>query len=71
MANDIMKSISTKFKKELLHGDVPQKQREITMDLFRQTKINVIITTDVMARGIDLPDLDLVILVEPPNDVDS
>lgn len=71
MVNDIIKINKIKAETGVLHGDIPQKQREITMDLFRQNKIMVLLTTDVMARGIDLPDLDLVIQVEPPQDVES
>jgi len=71
MVNDILKVNKIKAETGVLHGDIPQKQREITMDLFRQNKIQVLLTTDVMARGIDLPDLDLVIQVEPPQDVES
>lgn len=71
MVNDILKCNKIKAETGVLHGDIPQKQREITMDLFRSNKIQVLITTDVMARGIDLPDLDLVIQVEPPQDCES
>lgn len=71
MVNDIIKVNKIKVETGVLHGDIIQKQREITMDLFRQGKIQCLITTDVMARGIDLPDLDLVIQVEPPADVES
>jgi ATP-dependent RNA helicase DDX21 len=41
------------------------------MNKFRTNQVSVLITTDVCARGIDLPDLDLVIQIEPPKDVDS
>lgn len=71
MVNDILKVNKIKAETGVLHGDIPQKQREVTMDLFRQGKLMVLLTTDVMARGIDLPDLDLVIQVEPPQDVES
>lgn len=71
MVNDILSLNKIKAETGVLHGDIPQKQREITMELFRQGKCQVLLTTDVMARGIDLPDLDLVIQVEPPGECES
>jgi len=41
------------------------------MNQFKQGRIAIMVSTDVCARGIDLPDLDLVIQTEPPKDVDS
>jgi len=55
----------------MIHGDIPQKQRDWAMNQFKQGRVQIIVCTDVCARGIDLPDLDLVIQTEPPKDVDS
>lgn len=66
---DLCRNISIKC--DILHGGLTQKQREITMNNFRQNNINCLITTDVCSRGIDLPDLDTVIQVEPPQTVES
>jgi len=71
MVNDILSLNKIKAETGVLHGDIPQKQREVTMELFRQSKVQVLLTTDVMARGIDLPDLDLIIQVEPPMECES
>jgi ATP-dependent RNA helicase DDX21 len=49
-----------------LHGDIPQAQRELTMEAFRASKFNVLVATDVAARGIDIPELDLVVMAQPP-----
>lgn len=69
--NDILSTNKIKSEVAVIHGDIPQKQREVSMNLFRQGKVMTLLTTDVCARGIDLPDLDLVIQIEPPGDVES
>ena len=50
----------------VLHGDIPQAQRERTMQAFRDSKIRVLIATDVAARGLDINGVDLVIQTQPP-----
>ncbi|EGF84232.1 hypothetical protein BATDEDRAFT_84954 [Batrachochytrium dendrobatidis JAM81] len=56
---------------QVLHGDIQQKQREVTMQGFREGKFTSLITTNVCARGVDIPEVDLVINCEPPSDVES
>ena len=51
-----------------LHGDVGQKQRDATLNAFRAGSFNVLVATDVAARGIDVQDVDLVIQLSPPRD---
>ena len=51
---------------QVLHGDIPQQQREITLKSFREGKFPVLVATDVAARGLDIPEVDLVIQCEPP-----
>lgn len=43
-----------------IFSDRTQAERESTLNKFRKGEINVIVATDVMARGIDIKDLDLV-----------
>lgn len=69
--NEILNTNKIKSEVAVIHGDIPQKQREVSMNLFRQGKVMTLLTTDVCARGIDLPDLDLVVQIEPPGDVES
>lgn len=50
---------------QVLHGDIAQDQREVTMKSFREGKLRLLIATDVAARGLDM-NVDLVINSEPP-----
>eukprot|EP00048_Salpingoeca_helianthica_P012160 m.176131 g.176131 ORF g.176131 m.176131 type:complete len:802 (+) comp15337_c11_seq1:460-2865(+) len=56
---------------QVLHGDIQQRQRDTTLDNFREGKFRCLIATDVAARGLDIPEVDLVIQCQPPRDVDS
>jgi len=49
-----------------LHGEKDQKERAKVMSLFKQGKINIMIATDVSARGIDIPDVHYVINYDLP-----
>lgn len=51
---------------ECMHGDVEQKERISILDRFKSNKNKVLITTDVNARGIDIPNVDLVINYDIP-----
>ncbi|KAM3568409.1 hypothetical protein VYU27_009464 [Nannochloropsis oceanica] len=55
----------------VLHGDITQRQREITLKQFRDGFFKVLIATDVAARGIDISEVDLVIQYRPCDDSDS
>jgi len=56
---------------EGLHGDISQAQREKTLLKFRNKHINILIATDVAARGIDIVDLTHVINMSLPQDAES
>ncbi|KFM63738.1 Eukaryotic initiation factor 4A-II, partial [Stegodyphus mimosarum] len=45
---------SKDFTVSVLHGDVDQKERDIIMREFRSGSSRVLITTDILARGIDV-----------------
>jgi len=56
---------------EVLHGDIPQNQREVTLKGFKDGKFRVLVATDVASRGLDIPNVDLVVQCEPPKDVET
>jgi ATP-dependent RNA helicase RhlE len=54
-----------------MHGDRDQKDRELTLADFKAGRINVIVATDVMARGIDITGVSHVVNFNVPHDVDD
>jgi len=54
------------FTVSAMHGDMEQKQREILMKEFRSGSTRVLITTDLLARGIDVQQVSLVINYDMP-----
>ncbi|MDQ5922901.1 MAG: ATP-dependent helicase DeaD [Patescibacteria group bacterium] len=54
------------FKVGCIHGDKRSRDRIRTLDLFKQDKINILIATDVAARGLDIPDVTHVINFDVP-----
>lgn len=54
-----------------LHGDKRQRERVKILDDFKQDKINILIATDVAARGLDVPDVSHVINYEIPQTYDT
>ncbi|MGL4392591.1 MAG: DEAD/DEAH box helicase [Fusobacteriaceae bacterium] len=56
---------------EGLHGDISQSHREVTLKRFKAKKLNVLIATDVAARGIDVNDLSHVINYSIPQEAEA
>jgi hypothetical protein len=54
-----------------LHGDIAQSQREATLAGYRAGKFNVLVATDVAARGLDITGVELVVQMEPPKDPET
>uniref|UniRef100_A0A671Y4Z9 RNA helicase n=1 Tax=Sparus aurata TaxID=8175 RepID=A0A671Y4Z9_SPAAU len=69
--NELSLNSSLKQSAQSLHGDIPQKQRETTLKGFRNGTFEVLVATNVAARGLDIPEVDLVIQCSPPKDVES
>ncbi|BBN05938.1 ATP-dependent RNA helicase DDX21 [Marchantia polymorpha subsp. ruderalis] len=70
-ADDVSLSMSRLVGCEALHGDITQAQREKTLNAFREGKFSVLVATDVAARGLDIPNVDLVVHFEIPNDPET
>ncbi|MFY0607076.1 MAG: DEAD/DEAH box helicase [Cyclobacteriaceae bacterium] len=57
-----------KLSVEEIHSDLDQKQREDVLSLFKSKKLKVLVATDILSRGIDVEDIDIVINYDVPND---
>ena len=56
---------------EALHGGIEQNDRFAILDRFRSGENNVLITTDVACRGIDIPDMDYVVNYDLPDNPEN
>ena len=59
------------YNADALHGDLSQQQRDLTMQKFRHHRIQLLVATDVAARGLDVDDLTHVINYGMPDDVEN
>ncbi len=59
------------FKAESIHGGKSQGQRQRALESFKQSKVNVLVATDVAARGIDVADVTHVINYSTPQTYDA
>ena len=57
-----------RFSIEEIHSDLEQDQREQVLLDFRNKKLKILVATDILSRGIDIEDIDLVINYDVPND---
>ncbi len=58
------------YSAEALHGDLSQHQRDRVMNLFRGGSLELLLATDVAARGIDVDDVDMVFNYDMPQDME-
>lgn len=65
------KLIRDGYNAESLHGDLSQQQRDLTMQKFRNHLTQLLVATDVAARGLDVDDLTHVINYGLPDDVEN
>jgi ATP-dependent RNA helicase RhlE len=59
------------FKAQSLHGGKPQNKRTQVIKAYRENIFNILIATDVAARGLDIADISHVINYDQPNDYDD
>ena len=65
------KLIKDGYNAESLHGDLSQQQRDLTMQKFRSHLTQLLVATDVAARGLDVDDLTHVINFGLPDDIEN
>ncbi len=57
-----------KLSVDQIHSDLDQTERENVLTHFKSKKLNVLIATDILSRGVDIEDIDLVINFDVPNE---
>ena len=65
LASDLKRA---RFKVEEIHSDLQQDQREKVMQDFRNKNLTILVATDILSRGIDIDEIELVINYDVPND---
>ena len=65
------KLIQDGYNADALHGELSQQQRDLTMQKFRKRRIQLLVATDVAARGLDVDDLTHVINYGLPDDTEN
>ena len=56
---------------EEIHSDLEQSEREDVLSRFKSRKLNVLVATDILSRGIDIEDIDMVINFDVPHDAED
>ncbi len=64
---DVARMLPRKFNAVSIEGDMSQHRREMSMSKFRSGKADILVATDVAARGIDVPEVALVVNYDVPN----
>lgn len=71
MVDQLAESLKARgYNAEGLHGDLSQNQRDTVMNLFRGGRADILIATDVAARGIDVDDVEAVFNYDVPEDIE-
>ncbi|AKA33732.1 DEAD/DEAH box helicase [Flagellimonas lutaonensis] len=65
------KLIEDGYNAGALHGDLSQNQRDLVMNAFRKNQIQMLVATDVAARGIDVDDITHVINYQLPDEIET
>lgn len=71
MVDELSETLKNKgYTAEGLHGDLSQNQRDTVMNRFRNGGLQILIATDVAARGIDVDDVEAVFNYDLPQDIE-
>jgi len=62
------KLIQSNIRAKAIHSDLEQREREDVLREFKNRKIQILVATDIISRGIDIEDIDLVVNYDVPND---
>ncbi len=72
MADELAKRLKEHgFNADAIHGDFSQAKREKVLRSFREGKLDILVATDVAARGLDIKDVKVVYNFDLPNDTES
>ncbi len=55
-----------KFKVAPIHSEMPQSKRQLSLSLFKGARVKILVATDVAARGLDIPGVDIVLNFDFP-----
>ena len=64
--DDLNSNLMKQFKSQALHGGLSQNRRNAVMDMFHNHKLDVLIASDVAARGLDIKDVGLIVNYDIP-----
>lgn len=71
-ASEVTKALQRNgLKAAGVHSDLEQKEREETLNSFRNKQLNVLVATDVLSRGIDIKGIEMVINYDVPHDAED
>ena len=73
---DKAKSVTHELRKahfiaDQIHSDIDQSGREKVLNRFKSRELNILVATDILSRGIDVEDIDLVINYDVPHDAED
>merc|ERR1719498_559761 len=71
MAEQLANMLGRSFRADAIHGDRNQQQRDSTLARFKQAQVQVLVATDVAARGLDVKAVRLVVNFDPPNNAED
>lgn len=67
----VVRKLKMSFRVAGIHGDVPQNRRERILGMFREGKIDILVASDLAARGLDIDNVSRVINMDMPPEVET